>query len=93
MEVATDSAVWSHSGTPPMRRRWVLLRDPHKGCEPQAWWSTTLHQTPEPILTWYIRRWTLAVTRAEARAHLGLETPRQWKARAMARTPPAWLSL
>jgi hypothetical protein len=92
-EVAPESAVWSHSGTPPMLLRWVLRRDPHTWFEPQALVSTNLDQTPEQILTWCIRRWTMAVTREEARAHLGLETQRQWKARAMARTTPALWSL
>src|SRR5947209_20471677 len=32
-------------------------------------------------------------TDEEARAHLGMETQRQWNARAMARTTPALLSL
>jgi hypothetical protein len=93
VEVVTDTAVWSHSGTPPMRLRWGLMRAPHQWFEPQAWLSTTLDQTPEQILTWLIRRWTMEVTREEARAHLGLETQRQWHARAMARTTPALLSL
>jgi hypothetical protein len=92
-EVAPESAVWSHSGKPPRRLRWVLIRDPHQGFEPQALWSTHLDHTPEQILTWCIRRWTIEVTPEEARAPLGLETPRQWKARAMARTTPALLSL
>jgi hypothetical protein len=35
----------------------------------------------------------MAVTCAEARAHLGLDTQRQWNDRAMARTTPALLSL
>jgi hypothetical protein len=52
-----------------------------------------LDQTPEQILTWLIRRWTMEVTREEALALLGLETQRQWNARAMARTTPALLSL
>jgi hypothetical protein len=51
-EVATDTAVWSHSGKPPMRLRWVLIRDPQKCFEPQALLSTTLSHTPEQILTW-----------------------------------------
>ena len=56
VEVATDSAVWYHSGKPPMLLRWVLVRDPHTCCEPQALWSTHLDHTPEQILTWFIRR-------------------------------------
>ena len=86
-------AVWYHSGKPPIRLRWVLIRDPHKCFEPQALLSTNLDHTPEQILTWFIRRWTMEVTLEEARAHLGMETQRQWNARAIARTTPALLSL
>jgi hypothetical protein len=89
--VATESAVWSHAGKPPMLLRWVLVRDPHTCCEPLALWSTHLDHPPEPIRTRWIRRWTIEVTREEARAHRGLETPRQWHARALARTTPALL--
>jgi hypothetical protein len=93
VDVATDSAVWYHSGKPPIWLRWVLIRDPQQCFEPQALLSTTLNHTPEQILTWFIRRWTIEVTLEEARAHLGLETQRQWHTRAMARTTPALLSL
>ena len=55
--------------------------------------STNLAHTPEQMLTWFVRRWTLEVTCEEARAHLGMETQRQWNKRAMARTIPALLSL
>jgi hypothetical protein len=93
VEVATDTAVWYHAGKPPVPIRWVLMRDPHQSFEAQALLSTNLDQTPEQILTWVIRRWTMEVTLEEARAHLGLETQRQWHARAIARTTPALLSL
>jgi hypothetical protein len=55
--------------------------------------STNLAHTPEQILTWFVRRWTMEVTFEEARAHLGLETQRQWNDRAIARTTPALLGL
>jgi hypothetical protein len=45
------------------------------------------------MLTWFVRRWTMEVTCEEARAHLGMDTQRQWHERAMARTTPALLSL
>ena len=48
---------------------------------------------PAQILTWFVRRWTMEVTFEEARAHLGMETQRQWSDRAIARTTPALLSL
>jgi len=61
--------------------------------EPQALLCTALRVDPIQILEWFVRRWRLEVTWQEARAHLGMETPRPWKARAIARTTPALLGL
>jgi DDE superfamily endonuclease len=93
VEIATDTAVWYHTGKPPVAIRWVLIRDPHERFKPQALLSTDLEHTPEQMLTWFVRRWTMEVTFEEARAHLGMETQRQWNDRAIARTTPALLSL
>ena len=93
VEVATDTAVWYHTGKPPVAIRWVLIRDPQEDFKPQALLSTNLAYTPEQILPWFVRRWTMEVTCEEARAHLGMETQRQWNDRAIARTTPALLSL
>jgi DDE superfamily endonuclease len=93
VEVATDTAVWYHTGKPPVAIRWVLIRDPQKRFKPQALLSTNLEHLPEQILSWFVRRWTMEVTFEEARAHLGMETQRQWSDRAIARTTPALLSL
>jgi hypothetical protein len=35
----------------------------------------------------FVKRWTLETTFEENRAHLGLETPRQWSELAIERTP------
>jgi hypothetical protein len=40
------------------------------------------------ILAWVVMRWSVEVTCEEARAHLGLETPRQGSDQAIARTTP-----
>ncbi len=93
VEVATDTAVWYHTGKPPVAIRWVLIRDPQARFKPQALLSTNLEYTCEQMLTWFVRRWTMEVTFEEARAHLGMETQRQWNDRAIARTTPALLSL
>jgi hypothetical protein len=93
VEVATDTAVWYHTGKPPVAIRWILIRDPHERFKPQALLSTNLDYTPEQILPWFVWRWTMEVTFEEARAHLGMETQRQWNDRAIARTTPALLSL
>src|SRR5690349_2194173 len=77
VEVCTDTAVWYHAGLPTGALRWVLVRDPQGAFEPQALLSSGLSYTPVQILAWFVRRWTMEVTFAEARAHLGLETQRQ----------------
>ena len=71
----------------------MLIRDPQEQFKPQALLSTNLEHSPEQILTWFERRWTVEVTFEEARAHLGIETQRQWNDLAIARTTPALLSL
>ncbi len=45
------------------------------------------------MLGWFIRRWSIEVTFAEVRRHLGVETQRQWTDRAIARTTPMLLAL
>jgi hypothetical protein len=93
VEVATDTAVWYHTGLPPVPIRWVLIRDPLGQFPSQALLSTDLTLTPTQILTWFVQRWQLEVTFAEVRAHLGVETQRQWSDLAIARTTPVLLAL
>jgi hypothetical protein len=58
-----------------------------------AFFCTDVQATPEPILAWVVRRWSIEVTCEEARAHLGLGTQRQWADQAIARTTPVLLAL
>jgi hypothetical protein len=69
------------------------VRDPPGKVEGQAWRCTELTVDPVQILAWCVLRWRLEVTWQEARAHLGMDTQRQWNERAIARTPPALLGL
>ena len=93
VEGAPDTALWYHPGKPPVALRWVLSRAPHERFTPQALWSTNRADTCAQMLAWLVCRWTMAVTCAEARAHLGMATQRQWNDRAIARATPALLSL
>jgi hypothetical protein len=93
VEVCTDTAVWYHSGLPPVTVRWVLIRDPQNLFNPQALVTTGLTHLPTQMLAWFVRRWRMEVTFEEARAHLGIETQRQWNDWAIARTTPALLGL
>lgn len=49
--------------------------------------------TPVQILQWFRSRWQVEVTFEEARAHLGVESQRQWSSQAIVRTTPALLAL
>jgi len=93
VELCTDSAVWYHAGLPPVTVRWVLIRDPRGEFASQALLTTCLDHLPAQILAWFVRRWTMEVTLEEARAHLGIETQRQWNDLAIGRTTPALFGL
>ncbi len=93
VEVASATAVWYHTGLPPVCIRWVLVRDPEGRFDPQALRCTDLAAAPAQILAWFVLRWQLEVTFAEARRHLGVESQRQWSDRAILRTTPALLGL
>jgi hypothetical protein len=93
IEIATGTALWHTPGFDPLPIRWVLVRDPLGKFEPTAFFSTSVLLSPLQILTYFIMRWGLEVTFQEARAHLGLETQRQWSDLAIARTTPALLGL
>ena len=91
--LTSQSAVWYHTGLPPVPLRWVLVKDPQNQFEPQAFLCTDLDATPEQILHWFRQRWQVEVTFEETRAHLGMETQRQWSELAIVRTTPALLGL
>jgi hypothetical protein len=91
VEITSAPAVWHHSGMPPLSIRWVLVRDPHGKVDLQALLCTDLTVDPVQLLAWFVRRWRLEVTWQETRAHLGMETQRQWNARAMVRPTTALL--
>ncbi len=93
IELHTEACMWYKSGFHPVLMRWVLVRDPQGQYEPQAFLSTRVAHTPLQILTWFVRRWRMEVTLEEARAHLGLETQRQWSDMAIARATPVLLGL
>jgi hypothetical protein len=93
VELATGTAVWYHGGLPVVPLRWVLIRDPKGQFNPQALLSTDLGVAAQQIVEWFVLRWQLEVTFEEARAHLGVETQRQWSDLAIVRTTPALLAL
>jgi len=93
IELTSQTAVWYHTGMPPVPIRWVLVKDPQGKFEPQAFLCTDLSVAPEQVLQWFRQRWQVEVTFEEVRTHLGVETQRQWSDLAILRTTPALLGL
>jgi hypothetical protein len=93
LEIVTGTALWYHGGAPAVPLRWVLVRDPKGKLKPQAFLCTDQKAAPAQILDWFVKRWQIEVTFEEARAHLGMQTQRQWSVPAIARTTPAILAL
>jgi hypothetical protein len=93
LELASATAIWFHNGKPPVPLRWVLIRDPKGEYQPGALLCTCDAYAPAQIVSWFVRRWRMEVTFEEVRAHLGVETQRQWSDKAIARTTPLLLGL
>src|SRR5919198_289981 len=91
--VFSRTALWYTPSLPPVAIRYVLVGDPEGKLRLEAFFCTDLQATPVEILQWVVRRWSVEVTFEEARAHLGVETQRQWSDRAIARTTPVLLAL
>jgi DDE superfamily endonuclease len=93
LEVCSRTVVWYHTGLPPVPIRWVLIRDPAQGFDPQALLCTDLSQSPLTVVSWFVRRWQVEVTFQETRRTLGVESQRQWNDLAIARTTPCLLGI
>ena len=93
LELASRTALWYHHGKPPVPIRWVLVRDPKGELDTQALLCTDQTVDPLQVLEWFVLRWQVEVTYQEVRAHLGVETQRQWSDRAIARTTPVLMGL
>jgi hypothetical protein len=93
IQFCSGTAIWYHGGLPPASIRWVLIRDPARRFDPLALLCTDPDAKPLDIIADFVCRWQLEVTFEEARAHLGLETQRQWSDKAIARTTPILLGL
>jgi hypothetical protein len=93
IEITSNTAVWFHTGHPPLPIRWVIVRDPKKIFKTQALLCTDLSVSAEQIVHWFVRRWQVEVTFHEVRTHLGVETQRQWADLSILRITPTLLGL
>jgi DDE superfamily endonuclease len=93
MRVFSRPGLWYTRGQDPVAIRYVLARDPEGKLPDAAYLCTDEHVLPGEILKYVVQRWSVEVTFEEARAHLGLETQRQWSDLAILRTTPVLLGL
>jgi len=93
MRVFSRTGLWYTRGQDPVAIRYVLTRDPAGQVSDAAYFCTEDQFLPVAILRYVVQRWSVEVTFEEVRAHLGLETQRQWSDLAIARTTPVLLGL
>ena len=88
IEYTHGTALWHHGGKPIVPIPWVLVRYPDGRRGPEAFLCTDTGAEPRDVLDCFNRRWAVEATYEEARAHLGMETQRQWSDPAIFRTMP-----
>lgn len=93
LEITTGTALWKRAGLPPLSIRWVLVRDPAGTLDPKAYFTTYPPQAACAVVAAFVLRWTIEVMFEESRAHLGIETQRQWSDLAIERTTPCLFGL
>lgn len=93
VQLVSRTALWHRVGARPVPIRWVLVRDPEGVLRDEAFFSTDPTMRACDIISHFVMRWSVEVTFEESRAHLGVETQRQWSDLAIARTTPALFGL
>jgi len=92
VHILSGTCLWYSPGEKPLPIRWVLVREIGSDTA-EAFFSTGLALDPVQIIEWFVLRWNIEVTFEEVRAHLGVETQRQWSDRAIARTTLSLMAL
>jgi hypothetical protein len=93
MLVFSRTALWYRPGYDPVAIRYLITRDPKGQLRDEVFACSELDVTPAQIIQWVVMRWSVEVTFEETRAHLGVETQRQWNDLAIARTTPCLFGL
>ena len=73
--------------------RIVLVKTPDGKSVAETFFSTDVELTPTQIINYFVLRWNIEVTFEETRAHLGIETQRQWSDKAIQRSTPLLMGL
>ena len=90
VDYVTGAAIWYHTGKRPVPIRWVLIR---LGKKLTGLVSNDPALSADEMIDYFVRRWSIETTFALVRAHLGVETQRQWSDLAIGRTTPMLMGL
>jgi len=93
LEWCSGTALWYRGGQVPLPIGWVLTRDPRGERDARAYFSTDQQPSGLAIVLDFMKRWPVEVTFEATRAHLGMQTQRQWSDLAIERTTPCLLGL
>lgn len=93
MLLFSQTALWYTPGWDPVPIRFVITRDPEGKLRDEVFFCTDQETTAVQIIEWVVMRFSMETTFEEVRAHLGVETQRQWSDKAIQRTTPVLLSL
>lgn len=93
IECLSFICLWYHAGQPPLTLRIVLVKTPNGKNVAETFFSTNVKNSPLQIINWFVLRWNIEVTFEEVRAHLGVETQRQWSDKAIQRSTPLLMGL
>jgi len=92
LQLLTGTNLWCTRGYRPILIRYVLVQDPATN-KVQAFFSTDINLSAVAIVEYFIMRWNIETTFEEVRAHLGVETQRQWSDKAINRTTPLLMGI
>lgn len=93
IECLSFVCLWYHAGKAPLPLRVVLVKTPGGKNAAETFFSTDDETVPAQIINWFVLRWNIEVTFEETRAHLGVETQRQWSDKAIQRSTPLLMGL
>ena len=93
LECLSFVCVWYHAGQLPIPLRIVLVKTPGGKNVAETFFSTDINNEPTQIINRFVLRWNIEVTFEETRAHLGVETQRQWSDKAIQRSTPLLMGL
>jgi hypothetical protein len=86
LEICTGASLWYTPKQSPIPIKWILVHDPKGELRDEAFFTTDMDAIAKDVLSQIILRWNIEVTFEALRAHMGIETQRQWSDLAIART-------